>query len=68
MMYFDIESDTSGYLDSASEEDDDTEDDLGEVSEEEKEDNKYLSNFDSNCVQFDEQIMTLESVEELKNI
>ena len=38
------------------------------MSDEERDDNKYLSIFDNNCVQFDEQIMSLESVTELKKM
>ena len=67
-MYFNIESDNSDYFDSSSEEEEDTEDVLDEISDDEKEDVKYLSVFDSNCVQFDDQIMTLKTVEELNNM
>ena len=38
------------------------------MSDEERDDNKYLSIFDNNCVQFDEQIMSLESVTEFKKM
>ena len=66
-MYFDSASDDSEYFDSTSEEEEDTENLLDEMVDKEQEDVKYQSIFDSNCVQFDEQIMTLETVEQLKN-
>ena len=38
------------------------------MSDEEQQDIKYLSIFDNNCVDFDEKIMTLENVAELKKM
>ena len=64
--FYDISSDTSDYKDSSSDEEEETDDDLDEMSDTEKQDNKYLSIFDNNCVDFDEKIMTLENVAELK--
>jgi len=67
--YCDIESDSSDCLDESDEEygeSEDYDDDLDEMSDGEKEDIKYLSIFDNSCIGFDEQIMTLESVEEFK--
>ena len=67
--YCDIESDSSDYLDESDEEygeSEDDDDEIDEMSDEEKEDIKYLSIFDNSCIGFDEQIMTLEIVDEFK--
>ena len=67
MDYYNIDTDESKYEDSGSDSDgDDTEDDMREMPEEEKEDTKYLSIFESEYNDFDEKIMSLESLEALK--
>ena len=67
MDYYNIDTDESKYEDYGSDSDgDDTEDDMREMTEEEKEDTKYLSIFESEYNDFDEKIMSLESLEALK--
>jgi len=69
MDYYNIDTDESSYVDSSSDSDgDDTEDDMKEMTEEEKEDTKYLSIFESEYNDFDEKIMSLESLEALKKM
>ena len=67
MDYYNIDTDESSYVDSSSDSDgDDTEDNMKGLTEEEKDDTKYLSIFESEYNDFDEKIMSLESLEALK--
>ena len=67
MEYADIESDSSNYCDSESKEYNiTTDDDLMKMTREEKKDIRYLSIFDNNYGEFDEEIMVLDSVDQLK--
>ena len=65
-QYCDIESDTSSYIDESDTEGEDTDEDLREMSTEEKEDAKYLSIFENEYNDFDEKVMSVEITEELK--
>ena len=69
-MYYNIESDSSEY--SESDEDDDdgdvTDDDLLRMSEEEKKDAKYLAIFQNSSEHFDEEIMSVDDVNDLKKL
>ena len=69
-MYYNIESDSSEY--SESDEDDDdgdvTDEDLLRISTEEKEDAKYLAIFQNGSEHFDEEIMSVDDVNDLKKL
>ena len=68
-LFFDITSDSSDYEESDYEDDDDSfEDNLPLMTPEEKEEVKYLAIFENNCEHFDEQIMSVDSVNELKKL
>lgn len=65
----DITTDLSDYSEFESDKEDiDTYADLLQMSHDEKDDIKYLSIFDNNYGQFDEQIITLDSMDELENM
>ena len=67
--YFNIDTDASSYVELLSDSDkDETDNDMKEMTDEEKEDAKYLSIFESEYNDFDEKIMSLESLEELKKM
>ena len=61
-IYFDISSDASDYVCTDDENTDDTDDEHIIMSSEEKEEVKYLSIFQKHSDNFDEEIMTVESV------
>ena len=68
-MFYNTDSDSSDY--SESDEDDDgdvTDEDLLEISSEEKHDTKYLAIFQNKNEEFDEQIMSLDDSNELKKL
>ena len=68
-QYCDIESDSSDYSNTDESEDEmSTDDDLLCMTEEEKQDTKYLAIFQNNSDEFDEQIMSVENQEQLKNL
>ena len=68
MEYYDIDSDSSNYVESEdNEEEIMIDENLIEMSDTKKEDAKYLSIFENSSYYFDEQIMGLEDVEALKN-
>ena len=67
-IYFDISSDASDYVCTDDEDIDDTDDEHIVMSSEEKNEVKYLSIFQKYTDNFDEEIMTVESVEELKKL
>lgn len=65
----DITTDLSDYSEFESDKEDiDTYADLLQMSHDEKDDIKYLSIFDNNYGQYDEQIITLDSMDELENM
>ena len=67
--YYDIESDSSDYSNTdESEDDQNTNDDLLCMTEEEKQDTKYLAIFQNNSDEFDEQVISVENQEQLKKI
>ena len=68
-QYCDIESDSSDYSNTdESKDDQNTDDDLLCMTEEEKQDTKYLAIFQNNSDEFDEQIMSVENQEQLKKL
>ena len=68
-LFFDITSDSSDYEETDYEDDDDSfDDDLPLMTPEEKEEVKYLAIFENNSEDFDEQIMSVDSVNELKKL
>ena len=67
--YYNIESDSSDYSDTDESEDDlSTDDDLVCMKEEENQDTKYLAVFQNNSDEFDQQVISVENQEELKNL
>ena len=68
-MYYNIESDSSEYRKSDEDNDDGdvTDEDLLEMSTEEKQDDKYLVIFQNGSEYLDEEIMSVDDVNELKN-
>ena len=67
--YYDIESDSSDYSNTdESEDDQNTDDDLLCMTEEEKQDTKYLAIFQNNSDEFDEQVISVENQEQLKKL
>ena len=61
-MFYNIDSDSSDYSKSGEDDDGDVMDeDLLEMSSEEKQDAKYLAIFQNKNEEFDEQIMSLDS-------
>ena len=63
IQYCDIESDISSYIDESDIEGEETDEDLREMSTEEKEDAKYLSIFENEYNDFNEKLMSVESTE-----
>ena len=67
-VFFNIESDSSDYSDTDESEDDMlTDDDLLCMTEKEKLETKYLAIFQNNSDEFNEQVISVENQEELKN-
>ena len=66
--YYNITTDDSSFAESRCENDVDTDDDLIEMSAEEKKDVKYLSIFKNSYHDFDEETMTVENVNKLKKM
>ena len=64
--YYNITTDDSSFAESRCENDVDTDDDLIEMSAEEKKDVKYLSIFKNSYHDFDEEIMIVENMIDLK--
>ena len=65
--YYNIESDLSYYSDTDESKDDlPTDDDLLCMTEEEKQDTKYLAIFQNNSDEFDEQVINVENQEQWK--
>ena len=65
--YFNIESDSTDYVETDDEPISSTDDEKIVMSCEEKDEVKYLSIFDHNEDDFDEKVMTVENVAALKN-
>ena len=67
-LYFDIESDASDYVESESDFSDNEDEEKAVISEAEKKDVEYLSIFQCKTDEFDEEIMNVDNVEELKKL
>ena len=65
-LYYDIESDSTDYVETDDEDNGSTDDETIMMTSEERDDVKYLSIFDNNEDDFDEQVMTVKNVEALK--